>query len=321
MTRRGFLALAAGAAALSPLAGGAQRLKMPVVGVLVIGQPDPSAMLQRFREELRKLGYVEGRNIHIEVRSAQGNLDRLPALAADLVRQRVDVVASWMTPAVLAAKGATTDIPIVMIGAADPVGMGIVASLARPGGNITGIAGLTAELAAKLVELFREALPRLSRLAALCNSADPFSKPFLKNIRAAGNAQQVEIAPFMVAGGPELDPAFPAMVEQKVEAVIVQPSLPLEQAADLALRYRIPAASPLAPFSRFAGLMAYSNDPTEGHRRAALFVDRILKGAKPADLPVEQPARFELVVNLKTAKTLGLTLPASLLARADKVIE
>ena len=321
MRRRGVLALAVGITLFGSAAGVAQRAKVPTIGVLVIDKPDPSATLQRFREELRKLGYVEGRNIHIEVRSAEGNLDRLPALAAELVRDKVDVIAALFTPAVLAAKGATSVIPIVMLGAGDPVGMGIVASLARPGGNITGMAGQTPELAAKQVELLKEALPGLRRIAALCNAADPFSQPFLAQIESAGKAQGVEIVPVEVTAAPSLDAAFPAMVSKKVEAVIVQPSLPPAHAARLALRYRIPAVSPNGPFAGDGGLMSYSNDPAEPPRLAANFIDKILKGAKPGDLPVEQPLRLELIINLKTAKTLGLTLSPSLLTQADEVIE
>jgi len=321
MRRREFIALAAGGTALWPLAGSAQQRKAPVVGVLVVGKPDPSEILQRFREGLRKLGYVEGRTIQIEVRSAEGNLERLPALAAGLVREQADVIGAWMTPAVLAAKSATSEIPIVMIGAGDPVGMGIVASLARPGGNITGMAGQTTELAAKQVELLKDALPGLSRIAALCNASDPFSKPFLQEIERAGKAQSVEIVPVEVTAGASVDAAFPAMAGKKIGAVIVQPSLPIADAARLASRYRIPAVSPNGSFAGAGGLMAYANDPAEGPSLAAGFVDRILKGAKPADLPVEQPTKFELVVNLKTAKAIGLTLPQSILARADEVIE
>jgi putative ABC transport system substrate-binding protein len=321
MRRRGVLALAVGVTLFGSAAGVAQRAKVPTIGLLVIGKPDPSATLQRFGEELRKLGYVEGRNIHIEVRSAEGNLDRLPALAAALVHDQVDVIAALFTPAVLAAKGATSAIPIVMIGAGDPVGMGIVASLAHPDGNITGMASQTPELAAKQVELLKQAIPGLRRIAALCNAADPFSKPFLQQIERAGKAQGVEIVPVEVTAAPSLDAAFPAMVRKKVGAVIVQPSLPLAHAAQLALRYRIPAVSPNGPFAGDGGLMSYSNDPAEPPRLAATFIDKILKGAKPADLPVEQPLRLELVINLKTAKTLGLTLPPDFVARADEIIE
>ena len=321
MTRRDAVALTAGIVCFGPVAASAQQSKVPVIGVLVIGKPDPSAVLQRFREELGERGYAEGRNIRIEVRSAEGHLDRLPALAAGLVHDHVDIIAALFTPAVLAAKGATTEIPIVMIGAGDPVGMGIVASLARPGGNITGMAGQTPELAAKQLELLKQALPGLRKISALCNKADPFSKPFLAQIERAGKAQGVEIVPVEVTAGPSLNAAFPAMVADKVGAVIVQPSLPLAHVAQLALRHQIPAVSPNGPFAGDGGLMSYANPPGEGPRLAASFIDKILKGAKPGDLPVEQPLRLELVINLKTAKALGLTLPPDFVARADEVIE
>ncbi len=319
MRRRDLVALIVGATLVEPVA--AQQPKAPTIGVLVIGKPEPTGMLQALREELRTLGYVDGQNIHIEVWSAEGNLERLPELAAEIVGKKVDVIGAWMTPTVLAAKGATSEIPIVMIDAGDPVGMGIVRSLAHPGGNITGMAGQTPELAAKQVELLKEALPGLSRIAALCNSADPFSKPFLEQIERVGKAQNVDIVPVEITVGPDLDAAFPTMVSNKVGAVIVQPSLPLAHIAQLALRYRIPAVSPNGPFAGAGGLMGYANDPAEVTRLAASFIDRILKGAKPAELPVEQPMRLQLVVNLKTAKALGVTLPPSFLIRADEVIE
>lgn len=321
MRRRKFIALAGVAAALRPLAGMAQAQKMPTVGVLVGGRPDPEPVLRLFRERLRGLGYVEGQNIQIEVRSAEGKIERLPGLAAGLVSEKVDVIVAWMTPVVLVAKHATTEIPIVMLGAGDPVGTGIVASLSRPGGNITGMAAQTAELAGKHVELLKQMLPAERRIAALCNSADPFSKPFLEQIELAGKAQRVDIVPIMVTAGPELDAAFQTMVDKHVDAVIVQPSLPLKRAADLALSHHLPAVSPLAPFPKAGGLMAYTAKATDYYREAAVFVDKILKGAKPADLPVEQPTKFELVINMKTAKALGLTISSLLLAQADKVIE
>ena len=232
MRRRDLVALIVGATLVEPVA--AQQPKAPTIGVLVIGKPEPTGMLQALREELRTLGYVDGQNIHIEVWSAEGNLERLPELAAEIVGKKVDVIGAWMTPTVLAAKGATSEIPIVMIDAGDPVGMGIVRSLAHPGGNITGMAGQTPELAAKQVELLKEALPGLSRIAALCNSADPFSKPFLEQIERVGKAQNVDIVPVEITVGPDLDAAFPTMVSNKVGAVIVQPSLPLAHIAQLA---------------------------------------------------------------------------------------
>jgi ABC-type uncharacterized transport system substrate-binding protein len=320
MRRRDLLTVAAIAAAIRLPEGHAGPAKVPVVGVLVVGKPDPAPILRAFREELRKLGYVEGRNIRLEVRSADGKLERLPELAAELARRKVDVAAAWMTPAVLAAQREMNDTPIVMIGAADPVGMGIVTNLAHPGGNITGIAGMVPELTAKLVELLRETMPRLRRIAALCNSADPFSHPFLAQVESAGNAEKIAVAAIQVAAGPQLDAAFPAMAGARTEAVVVQPSLPLAHIAELALRYRIPAVSPLWEFPQLGGLMAYSN-ALDVRREAAVFVDKILRGAKPADLPVEQPTRFRLIINLKTAKVLGLTIPRPILSRADEIIE
>jgi putative tryptophan/tyrosine transport system substrate-binding protein len=324
MKRRDFLSTFLGLAAftvLSPLIGAAQQAKVPVVGVLVTGRPDPELAVRLFREGLRDLGYVEGRNVRIEVRSAEGKIERLPELAAELVRQKVDIIVAWMTPVVLAAKRATTEIPIVMLGAGDPVGMGIVASFARPGGNITGMAGLTAELAGKNIELVREILPSMSRIAALCNVPDPFSKPFLNQIELAGKALGIEIAPVMVTAGAELDAAFPAMAANRVDAVIVQPSLPQKHVAELAVAHRLPAVAPAVQFPKAGGLMGYAPKAADSYRQAAVFVDKILKGAKPADLPVEQATRFELVINLKTANALGLSIPPALLARADEVIE
>jgi putative ABC transport system substrate-binding protein len=319
--RRAFLAMAAASLGFSPAVSRAQQGTLRTIGVLVIGKPDPAPMLQIFRGQLQKLGYAEGRNVHIVVRSAEGDTARLPALAAELAHEDVDVVATWMTPAVLAAKQATSRIPIVMLGAADPVGMGIVDSLARPGGNITGIAGLTAVLAGKIVELIKEMLPGAARFAVLCNAPDPFSKPFREEIETAGRANRIEPVPLILNAGAELDAAFSKMVDAKIPAVIVQPSLPLAHAAELALRNRIAAASPLSPFAGDGGLLSFSNDPQETYREAAVFVAKILNGSSPADLPVEQPSKFELIVNLKTAKAIGLVVPPAILARADQVLE
>lgn len=302
-------------------AADAAPTKMAKIGVLIMAKPDQEPALRQFREALRNLGYFEGQNIFIEVQSAEGERDRLPELAALLVRDKVDIIAAWMTPAVTAAKDATTEIPIVMLGAGDPVGTGLVASLARPGGNITGIAGVTAELAGKTLELLKEMLPSMRRAAALCNATDPFSRPFLQQIQIAGQSLSVELVPIMVTKDHDLGSDFAAMREKRVDGVIVQPSLPLRQAAELALRDHLPAASPLAPFPGLGGLLGYGSLSSEGSSRAALFVDKILKGRSPAELPVEAPTRFDLVINLKTAKILEISVPASLLARADQVIE
>jgi putative ABC transport system substrate-binding protein len=288
-----------------------------MVGALMI----PDLPLSAFREELKDRGYIDGSTIQFEIRSAKGDIPRLPALAAELVGAKADVIVAWYTPAVLAASGATSEIPIVMAGVGDPVGSKLVASLAHPGGNITGIGILVDLLTEKNVELLKGALPNLSRIAALCNAPDPFSKVFLDHIRHACDALKIEVVPFMVSGGAELDTAFPAMAEGKVQAVLVQPTLPLGRAAELAMKYRLPAMAPAPGFATSGGLMSYSANPDSLDRAAAVFVDKILKGAKPAALPVEQPTKFELVINLKTARAIGLSVPAMLVAQADDVIE
>ena len=322
MKRRNFLAVALGGwSAASNAANAWPSKEIPVVGVLASGTPDPSAAISFFRQGLRELGYVDGRNIRIEVRSAEGNSARLSELAEALVRQRVDVIAAWFTPVVLAAKRATSTIPIVMMAAGDPVGVGLVASLARPGGNVTGMAGQTNELAGKHVELLKEAVPTIEHIAALCNAADPFAARFLRYIEAAGKDQKIAVTPVSVTSTLRLTSAFAEVVGARVPAVIVQPSLALKHAAHLAQQHRLAAAAPFESFAQMGGLMAYSIKPSDYYRRAAIFVAQILKGAKPADLPVEQPMRFQLVINLKTARAIDLTLPNSLLAQADEVIE
>jgi putative tryptophan/tyrosine transport system substrate-binding protein len=320
MRRRELLAIFSGAAALGPLAAGAQA-KMPTLGVLVVGSPGSERFWKLFREDLRDLGYVEGQNVRYEFRSDQGQAGRLPELAAELVRLKVDLIVTWFTPAAQAAKQATRDIPIVMALAGDPVATGLVATLARPGGNVTGMAAGGAELAGKCVELIRDLLPSAHRVAVLVNVPDPFTKPFLKQILAAGAATGTAIDPVLIHNAEELEAAFPPLEKNRPDAVIVQPSLPAKRAAELALRYRLPAVSFVRGMVDEGGLMSYGFDEADVYRRAAGIVDKVLKGAKPADLPVEQPTKFELVINLKTAKALGLTVPPSLLARADEVIE
>jgi putative tryptophan/tyrosine transport system substrate-binding protein len=274
-----------------------------------------------FRQGLRDLGYVEGQNIRFQFRSAEGQANRLPELAAELVRLKVDVIVSWFTPPTQAAKQATRQIPIVMADAGDPVGMGLVASLARPGGNVTGIAGMTAELSGKCIELIREMLPAARRVTALANATDPFSKPFLEQVQLGGEATGTTINPIKISSREEFDAAFAAMEKERPDAVIVQPSLPSKRAAELALKHRVPAVSVPRRFAEEGGLMSYSPRIADLYRKAAVYVDKILKGAQPADLPLEQPTIFELVINLKTAKALGLTVPPIFLARADELIE
>ena len=319
--RRKFLATL-GAAAAWPLAARAQQAgKLPTVGALVIGNTDPTQFWREFRQGLRDLGYVEGQNIRFQFRSAQGQLSRLPELAAELVGLKVDVIVAWFTPAALAAKQATSEIPIVMAETGDPIGTGLVASLPRPGGNVTGIASVTAELAGKSVQLIRDMLPSARRVTALANATDPFFKPFLEQIQLGGEATGTTINPVMISSPEEFETAFAAMEKDRPDAIIVQPSLPTKRAAELALQQRLPAFSVPRWFAEQGGLMSYSAIYADLFRKAAVYVDKILKGAQPADLPVEQPTRFQLVINMKTAKALGITVPATLLARADEVIE
>jgi putative ABC transport system substrate-binding protein len=321
MRRRDLFALLGGAAALRPLAGSAQQPKVPTIGVLVVGSPGSEKFWRLFRDSMRELGYIEGQSVRYEFRSDEGQASRLPDLAAELVRLKVDLIVTWFTPAARAAKQATSDIPIVMGLAGSPVETGLVASLARPGGNVTGMAGVGPELAGKCVELIREMLPSARRVAVLVNAPDPFSKPFLEQVRLGGVNTGTAIEPIMIHSAEELDAAFPAMDKDRPDAVIVQPSLPAKRTAASALQYRLPAVSFVRGIVDEGGLMSYGADEADAYRRAAIFVDKILKGAKPADLPVEQQTRFELVINLKTAKALGLTVPPALLARADEVIE
>jgi len=320
--RRKFLAtLLGGAAAAWPLVARAQQPKVPTIGALVIGNISPEQFWREFRQGLRDLGYVEGQNIRFEFRSAEGHLDRLPELAAELVRLKVDIIVTWFTPTALAAKQATREIPIVMAETGDPIGTGLVASLPRPGGNVTGMASVTAELAGKCVQLIRDMLPSARRVTALANATDPFSKPFLQQIQLGGEGTGTTINSVSISNSEEFETAFAAMEKDRPDAIIVQPSLPTKRAAELALKHRVPAVSVPRWFVEEGGLMSYSAIYVELFRKAAVYVDKILKGAQPADLPVEQPIHFELVINMKTAKALGLTVPAAFLARADEVIE
>jgi putative ABC transport system substrate-binding protein len=319
LRRRDFIALLGGAVVFWPLAGAAQQPKVPTIGVLVVGSSGSQKFWRLFQEDMRELGYIEGQSIRFEFRSDQ--VSRLPELASELVRLKVDLIVTWFTPATLATKQATNEIPIVMALSANPVETGLVQSLARPGGNVTGLSGMGAELAGKCVELIREMLPSVHRVAVLANALDPFSTPMLEQIRRTGAATKTTIDPIMIHSAEELEAAFPAMEKERPDAVIVQPSLPTKAAVELALKYRMPAVSFVRGIVEAGGLMTYSVAEAEAYRRAAVFVDKILKGAKPADLPVEQPTRFELVINMKTANALGLTIPPAFLVRADEVIE
>lgn len=318
------LAAAALLLLVAPLVTEAQQKagKVPRIGVLSFTQMT-AALQEAFRQGLRDHGYIEERNVFVEWRAAEGRTDRAKALAVELVGLKVDIIVAIFTPAVQAAKDATSTIPIVMAPAGAPVATGFVASLARPGGNITGITGLGAELQGKQIQLLRELIPGLTRVGLLINAADPFAKPFLDEAQVAAKRTGVQLHVVDVRRPQEIDAAFAAMTNQRAGAVIVQGVLtaPAWQAGDLAVRHRLPSLSNQKQFPESGGLMSYGASFTDIYRRAASYVDRILKGAKPGDLPVEQPTRFELVINLRTAKALGLTIAPSLLLRADQVIE
>lgn len=316
MRRREFIWLA-GLMVVLPRIGRAQA-QLPTIGVLVLRKAQWRSVEDQFLEGLRDFGYIDGKTIHIELRSAEGNIDLLKPLAEELVGLGVKTIVALFTPAVVAAKQATQQIPIVMIETADPVGMGLVASLSRPGGNITGSTGSTSEMTQKCMELLHEALPDVRRIAVMINPLDPFSRFFLERAKSAAERLGIEIA-LPAASGLDLESAFTVMAGQQVQAVLGQPSLDWAKTGELALRHRLPSVEPNYAYARAGGLLAYSGFP--GARDDASYVDKILKGAKPADLPIRQPTRFNLVINLKTAKTLGLTLPPVLLARADEVIE
>ena len=314
--RRRELLRVLGAAAAWPFAAGAQQPdEMRRIGVLVLGTPNPEPFLKGFREGLQKLGYVDGRNIQFEIRSAGAKADALPAAAADLVRRKVDIIVAWQTPAATAAKQATTEIPIVM-SAGNPVETGLVASLSRPGGNVTGMDSFGAQLGGKCIELIRDIVPSARRVAILANAADPFTKSFLAEIDKAATSMGIATQPHMHRPGDAFDAPFAEMRKNGADAVIIQPTLLRQAAVDLALKHRLPSFSINRILPATGGLMSYSVSLAHQAHEQARYVDRILKGAKPADLPVAQPTQFELVINLKTAKALGLTVsPDAALAR------
>jgi putative ABC transport system substrate-binding protein len=302
-----------------------QPKKVPRIGWLT-GAPLSANAERReaFRQGLRELGYVEGKNIVVEWRAAEGKLDRLSALAAELVRLKVDVIVTTGPTPTRAAKEATVTIPIVMAQDIDPVGTGFVASLARPGGNITGLATLAPEISGKQLELLREILPRLSRVAVLWASSNPGNAQQLKETERAAGALGVKLQHLDVLGPKDIETAFRTASKGRADAVLVLQSGVViahrTEIPELAIKSRLPAIYPRSEFVEDGGLMSYGASFTDMDRRAATYVDKILKGAKPADLPVEQPTKFELIINLKAAKQIGLTIPPNVLVRADKVI-
>ena len=319
------LALCAMLLALCFAAQAQPTKKIPRIGFLtLIASPDPRE--EAFLQGLRELGYIEGQSITIEFRRAAGKVDRLPELAEELVRLKAEVIVARATPAVQAAKNATTTIPIVMMGVADAVGSGFVASLARPGGNITGMTNIMPELAGKKLELLKEIVPKLSRVAFLAYGRDPAHKLFVKEAQQAAEGFGMKFQPLVITAPEEIEGAFSTMIRERAGALVVQPLFIAglgqgQRIAGLAVKNRLPTVSDGYGFPEAGGLMLYGPDPKQLSRRAATFVDKILKGTKPADIPVEQPTKFELVINLKTAKALNLTIPQSVLFRADRVIK
>ena len=325
ISRRTFLLTSVGFLA-GPLAAGAQPpAGVPRIGFLFYGSPGPSPELDAFRQGLRELGRVEGQNIVIEYRFGGGRVERLPELAAELARLKPDIIVTPGTPASLAAKRATSTIPIVFAGVADAVGAGLVATLARPGGNITGLTGISAELGGKRLELLKEVTPNASRVAVLYNPADRANVLVLKGLQESARALGLTLQPLEVRKPGEFESAFVAMTRKRAQVLFVAAGVLSTEhrktIVDLAAKSRIPAMWGDREFVEAGGLMSYAVNFYDQVRRAATYVDKILKGAKPADLPVEQPTKFELVINLKTAKALGLTIPQSLLLQVDQIIE
>ena len=323
MERRTFLSALASALLAAPLVAAAQQAgKVWRIGELVSSEP---VGLDAFRQRLGELGYFEGRNLLIEHRNAEGRTERLPALVAELVRLRADVIVTFGTQAALTAKQGTTVIPIVMATSGDAVGAGLIRSLARPGGNVTGITGSSPELSRKRLELLKEAFPKKVQVAVLWNSANPLHVLEREETVAAARTLRLKLEWLEARTPEEIDAGFSAATKASVDVVVVFPdpvfATQRAQIASLAAKHRLPAMYAFREYTEAGGFMSYGPNISDMLGRAAIYVDKILKGAKPADLPVEQPTKFELVVNLKTAKALGLTIPPSLLQRADLVIE
>jgi len=328
MKRREFITLFGGAATTWPLAAPAQQPALPVIGWLSAVSPAaaPDLVGRGFRQGLKDAGYVEGDNVTIEYRSAENEPDRLPALAAELVRRQVAVIAAPTGPAAaFAAKAATSTIPIVFLAGEDPAGLGLVASLARPGGNLTGINFFTTELAAKRLELLRELVPAARRIAVLVNPAAANAAATMREVEPAAHALGMQIQVLEANSSREIDVVFATLVQERSDALFVTTS-PFFlsrrlQLAHLATRHAVPAVYALRDYAEVGGLISYGASLTDAMRQVGVYCGRILKGAKPADLPVMQSSKFELVINAQSARTIGITVPPTLLATADEVIE
>jgi putative ABC transport system substrate-binding protein len=325
LKRREFITLLGGAAATWPLAARAQQPAIPTIGFLDVGSPDLADRVAEFRKGLNETGYIEGRNVAIEYRWAEGRRERLPGMAADLIGRKVVVIAAAPSSAASAAKAATTTVPIVFVSSFDPVSLGLVASLNRPGGNITGISVLAGELEAKLLQIARELVPNADLVGQLVNPKNLNAQNATKALRATAQAIGQQLIVVNASSENEIDVAFATLAGQRASALIVNADVVLSrqraQIISLAARYAIPVIYPFPDFVMAGGLMSYGSDMAEGYHLSGGYTGRVLKGEKPGNLPVIQSTKIELIINLKTANAMGLTVPPSLLVRADKVIE
>jgi putative tryptophan/tyrosine transport system substrate-binding protein len=327
MRRRDFVRAIVGSATAWPLTARAQQPAMPVIGFLHAGSPQPNAaFVAAFRKGLSDTGLVEDQNVRIEYRWAEGHNDRLPEMAADLVRRHVAVIATPLsTQAALAAKAATTTIPIVFGSGGDPIAMGLVASLSRPSGNVTGVAFMGGQLGAKRLGLLHDVLPAAAHFAVLGATHHPLTEATAKDVQESAAALGMRVDVLYASVDSEIETAFATMAQNRVDALLIAPdeffTSRIRQLAAMSLRYGIPASYPISEFAKAGGLVSYGPDFANAYHETGIYTGRVVKGEKPAELPVEQPTKFEFVINLKTAKALGLTIPQPLLLLADEVIE